>query len=130
LESDCTRILGDKGFNPPSLLQAAGASLADIQLKKSVKEKAKWRDILMVCIQAIALGPPAGKDEGEDYGLALLTGAKLYVLIANDNEKPEAKEEYKSRAMAYYREVQRAYSRTPMAETAAKEIVALGGEAP
>ena len=130
LESACTRILGDKGSNPPALLQAAGASLADIQLKKNVKEKAKWRDILMVCIQAIALGPPAGKDEGEDYALALLTGAKLYVLIANDNEKAEAKEEYKGRAMAYYREVQRAYARTPMAEIAAKEIVALGGEAP
>jgi tetratricopeptide (TPR) repeat protein len=130
LEGACVRILGDKGFNPPALLQAAGASLADIQLRKFIKDKTKWRDILMICIQAIALGPPSGKDEGEDYAIALLTGAKCYVLISNDNEKAEAKEEYKTRAMAYYREVQRSFARTPMAEIASKEIVALGGEAP
>jgi len=130
LESACTRILADKAASTPGLLQSAGASLADIQLKKSEKDKTKWRDILMLCIQSIALGPPAGKDEAEDYTLALMVGAKCYVLIGNDNEKAEAKEEYKNRAIAYYREVQRGYSRTPMAEAATKELVALGAETP
>jgi tetratricopeptide (TPR) repeat protein len=130
LESACTRILADKAASTPGLLQSAGASLADIQLKKSEKDKTKWRDILMLCVQSIALGPPAGKDEAEDYTLALMVGAKCYVLIGNDNEKAEAKEEYKNRAIAYYREVQRGYSRTPMAEAATKELVALGAETP
>lgn len=130
LESACTRILADKAASTPGLLQSAGASLADIQLKKNEKDKTKWRDILMLCVQSIALGPPAGKDEAEDYTLALMVGAKCYVLIGNDNEKAEAKEEYKNRAIAYYREVQRGYSRTPMAEAATKELVALGAETP
>jgi tetratricopeptide (TPR) repeat protein len=130
LESTCTRILADKGSAPPGLLQAAGAALAEIQLKKSEKDKTKWRDILMMCIQAIAQGPPSGRDEAEDYVLALMVGGKCYVLLSNDNEKAEAKEEYKNRAIAYYREVQRGYSKSSMAEAATKELVALGAEAP
>ena len=130
LESACSRILADKAAASPGLLQAAGASLADIQLKKNEKDKTKWRDILLLCIQSIALGPPSGKDEAEDYTLALMVGAKCYVLIGNDNEKAEAKEEYKNRAIAYYKEVHRGYSKTPMAEAAMKELVALGAETP
>ncbi|HLY11053.1 MAG TPA: hypothetical protein VKW04_17255 [Planctomycetota bacterium] len=130
LESACTRILGDKAASTPGLLQAAGASLAEIQLKKNEKDKTKWRDILMICLQSIAQGPPSGKDEAEDYVLALMVGAKCYVLISTDAEKPEAKEEYKNRAIAYYREVQRGFSRTTLAEAATKELVALGAEVP
>src|SRR5476649_4471 len=52
LESACTRILADKAAASPGLLQAAGASLAEIQLKKSEKDKTKWRDILLLCIQS------------------------------------------------------------------------------
>jgi tetratricopeptide (TPR) repeat protein len=132
LEGACKRILDDKTTSSPALLQAAGAWMAEMQLKKFEKDKTKWRDILMICVQAIALGPPAGKDEGEDYALALLTGAKCYVLLGTATDKDEAKEEYKTRAMGYYREVERAYSRSPLAEIAKKEIVALGGggEAP
>lgn len=130
LESTCARILADKAAGTPGLLQAAGASLAEIQLKKSEKDKTKWRDILMLCVQSIALGPPSGKDEAEDYTLALMMGARCYVLLSNNNEKAEAKEEYKNRAIAYYREVQRGYSKTPLAEAAQKELVALGAEAP
>jgi hypothetical protein len=111
-------------------LQAAGAWTADLMLKKLEKDKTKWRDILMVCVQAIALGPPAGKDEGEDYALALVTGAKLYVLMSNANDKADTKEEYKSRAVAYYTEVKRAYGKTPSAEIAQKELVALGVDQP
>jgi tetratricopeptide (TPR) repeat protein len=129
LESACTRILGDKAAATPGLLQAAGAALADIQLQKSVKDKTKWRDILMMCLQSIAQGPPASKDDAEDYCLALMVGAKCYVLISNDAEKAEAKEEYKNRAIGYYREVQRGFSKTSMAEAATKELVALGAEA-
>ena len=44
--------------------------------------------------------------------------------------QPEAKEEYKNRAIAYYKEVHRGYSKTPMAEAAMKELVALGAETP
>ena len=127
LEGACKRILDDKTTSSPALLQAAGAWMAEMQLKKFEKDKTKWRDILMVCIQAIALGPPAGKDEGEDYALALLTGAKCYVLLGTATEKDEAKEEYKTRAMGYYREVERAFSKSPLAEIAKKELVALGG---
>lgn len=127
LESACKRILSDKTNGSPALLQAAGAWMAEMQLKKNEKDKTKWRDILMICIQAIALGPPAGKDEGEDYALALLTGAKCYVLLGTASDKDEAKEEYKNRAMSYYREVERAFSRSPLAEIAKKEIIALGG---
>jgi tetratricopeptide (TPR) repeat protein len=130
LESACKSILNDRGSSSPALLQAAGAWTADVQLKKSEKDKTKWRDILMICVQAIALGPPAGKDEGEDYALALVTGAKLYVLMSNANEKADAKEEYKSRAVAYYTEVKRAYGKSPSAEIAQKELVALGVEQP
>src|SRR5262249_18735457 len=53
LESVCKSILGDKNLSTPGLLQAAGASLAEIQLKKGEKDKTKWRDILMICIQSI-----------------------------------------------------------------------------
>src|SRR6185436_11325015 len=67
LEATCKRILDEKTNNPPALVQAAGAWMADILLRKNEKDKTKWRDILMICIQAIALGPPAGKEEGEDY---------------------------------------------------------------
>src|SRR6185295_8120209 len=130
LEGACKRILDEKTNNPPALVQAAGAWMADIQLKKNEKDKTKWRDILMICIQSIALGPPAGKEEGEDYALALYTGAKCYVLLGNANEKAEAKEEYKQRAIAYYTEVKRGFSKSPLAEVAAKELVALGAEAP
>jgi len=130
LESACSRILGDKTTGTPGLLQAAGASLAEIQLKKSEKDKTKWRDILMICLQSIAQGPPSGKDEAEDYVLALMVGAKCYVLISNDAEKAETKEEYKSRAIGYYKEVQRGFSKSTMAEAATKELVALGAEAP
>lgn len=130
LESACNRILADKGASTPGLLQAAGASLAEIQLKKSEKDKTKWRDILLTCIQSIAQGPPSTKEDAEDYVLALMVGAKCYVLISNDAEKAEAKEEYKSRAIAYYREVQRGYSKSTMAEAATKELVALGAESP
>jgi hypothetical protein len=131
LEASCKRILEEKTNNPPALVQAAGAWMADILLRKNEKDKTKWRDILMVCVQAIALGPPAGKEEGEDYALALLVGAKCYVLLGNANEKAEAKEEYKQRATAYLTEIKRAYSKSPIAELAAKELVALGAsEAP
>ena len=127
LEGACKRILDDKTTSSPALLQAAGAWMAEMQLKKFEKDKTKWRDILMICVQAIALGPPASKDEGEDYALALLTGAKCYVLLGTSAEKDEAKEEYKTRAMGYYREVERAFSKSPLAEIAKKELVALGG---
>ncbi|HZE96624.1 MAG TPA: hypothetical protein VE981_06345 [Planctomycetota bacterium] len=130
LESICKTILGDKTASSPGLLQAAGASLADLMLKKSEKDKTKWRDILMICIQAVSQGPPSGKDEAEDYVLALMVGAKCYVLISTDNEKAEAKEEYKNRAIAYYKEVQRGFSKSTMAEAATKELVALGAETP
>src|SRR5436190_12143757 len=131
LESTCKRILEEKTADPPALVQAAGAWMADILLKKNEKEKTKWRDILMVCVQAIALGPPAGKEEGEDYALALYTGAKCYVLLGNANEKAEAKEEYKSRATAYLTEIKRAYGKSPLAELATKELISLGAaEAP
>jgi tetratricopeptide (TPR) repeat protein len=130
LESACARILADKTAGTPGLLQAAGASLAEIQLKKSEKDKTKWRDILMICLQSIAQGPPAGKDEAEDYVLALMVGAKCYVLISNDAEKAEAKEEYKNRAIAYYKEVERGFSKSSLAEAATKELVALGAQAP
>ena len=130
LESACTRILADKSTGTPGLLQAAGAALAEIQLKKSEKDKTKWRDILMLCLQSIAQGPPSGKDEAEDYVLALMVGARCYVLISNDAEKAEAKEEYKNRAITYYKEVQRGFSRSSLAEAATKELVALGAEAP
>ncbi|MBI3854350.1 MAG: hypothetical protein HY293_01525 [Planctomycetes bacterium] len=128
LESACKRILDDKAAGSPALLQAAGAWTADLMLKKSEKDKTKWRDILMVCINAIALGPPAGKEEGEDYALALVTGGKIYVLMSNANEKADTKEEYKSRAIAYYTEVKRGYGKTASAELAMKELVALGVE--
>jgi len=131
LESTCKRILEEKTANPPALVQAAGAWMGDILLKKNEKDKAKWRDILMVCVQAIALGPPAGKEEGEDYALALLTGAKLYVLMGNANEKAEAKDEYKQRATAYLTEIKRGYGKTAVGPLAEKELVALGAaEAP
>ena len=131
LEATCKRILEEKTANPPALVQAAGAWLADILLKKSEKDKTKWRDILMVCVQAIALGPPASKEEGEDYALALYVGAKCYVLLGNANEKQEAKDEYKQRATAYLTEIKRGYSKSPIAELATKELVALGAsEAP
>jgi len=130
LEGACKAILAGGGASSPALLQAAGAWMSDMQLKKSEKDKTKWRDILMVCVQAIALGPPAGGPEAEDYALALVTGAKLYVLMSNANDKAEAKEEYKSRAVAYYTEVKRAYGKTPSAEIAQKELVALGVEQP
>jgi tetratricopeptide (TPR) repeat protein len=130
LESACKRILDDRSSSSPALLQAAGAWTADLMLKKSEKDKTKWRDILMICVQAIALGPPAGRDEGEDYALALVTGAKLYVHMSNANDKAEAKEEYKNRAVAYYTEVKRGYGKTASAEIAQKELVALGVEQP
>jgi tetratricopeptide (TPR) repeat protein len=131
LETTCKRILDEKTANPPALVQAAGAWMADLQIKKFEKDKTKWRDILMICIQAIALGPPAGKEEGEDYALALLVGAKCYVLLGNANEKAEAKEEYKTRATTYLTEIKRGYGKSPIAELAAKELVALGAaEAP
>jgi tetratricopeptide (TPR) repeat protein len=130
LESACTRILGDKAAATPGLLQAAGACLAEIQLKKSEKDKTKWRDILMLSLQSIAQGPPSAKDDAEDYVLALMVGAKCYVLISNDAEKPDAKEDYKNRAIAYYKEVQRGYAKSTMAEAATKELVALGAEVP
>ena len=130
LEGACKRILEEKGNNPPALVQAAGAWMADILLKKYEKDKTKWRDILMVCVQAIALGPPAGKEEGEDYALALLVGAKAYILLGNANEKPEAKEEYKSRATAYLTEIKRGYGKTSVGPLAEKEAAALGGSAP
>jgi tetratricopeptide (TPR) repeat protein len=131
LESTCKRILEEKTANSPALVQAAGAWMADILLKKSEKDKTKWRDILMVCVQAIALGPPAGREEGEDYALALLTGAKCYVLMGNANEKAEAKDEYKQRATAYLTEIKRGYGKTAVGPLAEKELVALGAaEAP
>jgi len=126
LESTCKRILEEKTSNSPALVQAAGAWMADILLKKNEKDKTKWRDILMVCVQAIALGPPAGKEEGEDYALALLTGAKCYVLMGNANEKAEAKDEYKQRATAYLTEIKRGYAKTAAGPLAEKELVALG----
>jgi tetratricopeptide (TPR) repeat protein len=130
LEGACKRILDDKGPNPPALLQAAGAWMSDILLKKNEKDKTKWRDILMMCVQSIALGPPSGKDEAEDYALALVIGAKCYVLMSTAVEKPEAKEEFKSRAVNYYTEVKRAYGKTSLAEVAQHELVALGVEQP
>jgi len=128
LESACTRILADRSTATPGLIQAAGASLAEIQLKKSEKDKTKWRDILMLCIQSIAVGPPANKDDAEDYTLALMVGAKCYVLLGNDTDKAEAKEEYKDRAIGFYKEVYRGYAKSTMAEAAHKELVALGAE--
>ena len=130
LEAACKRILDDKGPNPPALLQAAGAWIADLQLKKNEKDKTKWRDVLMTCIQSISLGPPTDKDEAEDYALALVTGAKCYVLMSNASDKAEAKEEYKTRAIGYYTEVKRAFGKTSVAEVAQKELVALGAEQP
>ena len=127
LETLCNRVLADKS-SPPALAQAAGASLAEIQAKALDKDKTKARDVLMTCVGAISLGPPASKEEGEDYALALVIGGRCYVLMANAVEKPDAKEDYKSRAIGYYREAQKAFKGTPMADLATKELVALGVE--
>ena len=129
LESACKQILERQGGAPARRSPGAPAPRwPTIQLKKSEKDKTKWRDILMICVQAIALGPPAGKDEGEDYALA--PGDRRQAATsswATTNEKAEAKEEYKSRAVAYYTEVKRGVRQDAHApRSRQKELVALG----
>ena len=127
IESLCEKILGDRHNNPPSLLQAAGALKADSLLAKAGSDKGKLRDVLMMCLQAIAMGPPPGKED-EDYAVALLTASKCYVTLAKDLDKPESKEDYRNRALNYLKEVRGAYKGTRWSETANKEIIALEGD--
>jgi tetratricopeptide (TPR) repeat protein len=129
LESLCGKILGDRQNNSASLLQSAGATVAALQLPKVGKDKGKVRDVLMNCLQAIAMGPPQGKEEGEDYALALITGADCYIILSRDLEKPEAKEDYRNRAIGYLREVKSHY-RGKMGDEAAKKIIAIEGDKP
>jgi hypothetical protein len=129
LEATCTKILSsDRALVSPALIQSAGASLADIHLKKAEKDKSKLRDVLMTAIQAIAIGPVQGKEEGIDYALALVTAAKCYVLLSDGLEKAESKDDYKHRAINYYLEVTRFFPNTPLAQVSQKELVALGVE--
>jgi tetratricopeptide (TPR) repeat protein len=130
LEGQCKQILADRTSNGPSLLQAAGAALAAIQLPKVEKDMAKTRELLMSCIQSIALGPPSGKEEGEDYALALLTAAKCYNILSKTMTKQEAKDEYRNRAIGYLKEVKGAYPKTAMGEQAQKDLIAIGEEKP
>lgn len=130
LESQCKAILSDRISSSPALLQAAGAAYASIQLPKVEKDKNKLRELLMACIQAIALGPPSAKEEGEDYALGLLITAKCYGILSKDLEKQEAKDEYRNRAVSYLKEIRAVYKGTAMAEAAQKELVTLGEEKP
>jgi tetratricopeptide (TPR) repeat protein len=130
LESQCKQILADRTSSGPSLLQAAGAAYCSIQLPKVEKDKTKLRELLMTCIQSIALGPPSAKDEGEDYALGLLVTAKCYSILGKDLEKQEAKDEYRNRAISYLKEIRSVYKGSAMAEQAQKELVAIGEEKP
>jgi tetratricopeptide (TPR) repeat protein len=132
LEGQCKQILSDRVSNGPSLLQAAGAALASIQLPKVEKDPAKTRELLMSCIQAIALGPPpsTSKEEGEDYALALLTASKCYSILSKGMAKQEAKDEYRNRAVSYLKEVRSFYKGTAMGEQAQKDLIAIGEEKP
>lgn len=130
LESQCKQILSDRTGSSPSLLQAAGAAYGSLQLPKVEKDKNKLRELLMTCIQSIALGPPSSKEEGEDYALGLLVTAKCYSILGKDLEKQEAKDEYRNRAVSYLKEIRAVYKGSAMAEQAQKELVAIGEEKP
>jgi hypothetical protein len=125
-ESAAIRILGDRGSATPALIQCAGSGLSEALLIKSSKDKAKVREALMAAAQAIAIGPPAAKEPPEDYLEALLNAARCYQLLMKDLQKPEAKADYKNRAIGYCQEVSRLYRGTRWATMAQKELIALG----
>lgn len=125
LESLCSRILGDKMNSSPALLQSASASLGDALLRKADKDPSKAWEAYHACTQAIAAGPPASKDQAEDYVLALLNAGRACVLLSKAAAKPEAKAEQLERAGGYFQEVARAYKGTSWSAAAEKELAAL-----
>lgn len=125
LEMTCGKILSDKTSASPALLQTASACVGAALLKKAGSDRNRVRDALMACAQAIAVGPPAAKDQAEDYAVSLINAARCYILLGNGSDRDEVKEDYRGRATVYLTEVIRAYRDTEWASTAQKELAVL-----
>ena len=124
LDSYSQRLLSDSTTSP-ALQQAAGAWVATSLLEKAGKDRARIRTAIQAAAKAIAMGPPYGRDDAQDYVSALRVAAKGWALLGAD-AKPEVKEEYRQRALGYLTEIVRAYKDTPFAESAKLEMQALG----
>ncbi len=129
LKAACGKYTGDRATVSPALYQAGCSGLAEAMWKDAGGDKTKVREVLVMCAQAISVGPPAARDQAEEYAQALLIAGRCSLKLSEAAEKPEAKNEYKSRAIGYWSEVMR-YGGTPWAEAAKKELGALSGEAP
>ena len=121
------RVLADR-TSAPGLVQAAAAALGQNQLAKAGKDVAKIREALMTFSLAASVGPASARDDLEDYAAALLGAAKCYALLEVTLEKAELKEDYRSRAVSYCREIQRACRGTRWASEAQDQLVELGAE--
>lgn len=132
LDAAAARVMGDKAGSSPALLQCAAATVAESLLRKAGADKAKIRDAMLAAAQAVAVGPPGGKDEAEDYAIALVVSARCCRLLSDGTEKAETKQDYKARAINYCKEVTSFYRGTRWAAEAEKELVTLGaaGEKP
>jgi tetratricopeptide (TPR) repeat protein len=124
LDSYSQRLLSDSTTSP-ALQQAAGAWVATSLLEKAGKDRGRIRGAIQAAAKAIAMGPPYGRDDAQDYVAALRVAAKGWALLGAD-AKPEVKEEYRQRALGYLTEIVRAYKDTPWAESAKLEMQALG----
>ncbi|HTF56740.1 MAG TPA: hypothetical protein VK661_05855, partial [Planctomycetota bacterium] len=125
LEAFAKKVLEDRTA-AMSLQQAAGAWSAGSLLEKAAKDKPRVRDAILAAAKAIAIGPPERKEDAEDYVSALRVAAKGYAALAADAAKPEQKQDYKTRAVAYLTEIIRVYKGTPWAESATQERQSLG----
>ncbi len=125
-QANAERYLSDKTC-PANLLQAAGAAMADACWRKTEKDKTKVRDAAVAAARAIAMGPPATKDDAEDYAIAVIISARCYGAMSDAATVAETKNDYRERAVKYCTEVVRVYKGTAWADEAQEVLTALGG---
>src|SRR5262245_61538283 len=106
LDTYCNQLLADQSTSP-ALQQAAGAWAASSLMARAGKDRARIRAAIMAAAKAIAMGPPYGRDDAQDYVSALRVAARGWALLAAETSKEDLKRDYKNRAVSYLQEITR-----------------------
>ena len=89
-------------------------------------DEKKWVALAKTAYKHAKENITAGKEPRPDD-----VAKALYPMLEVDEALRTHQEEYKARATAYLTEIKRAYSKSPLAELATKELISLGAaEAP
>lgn len=113
---------------PPALIQAAGAALGEVLLLEAKTANAgagPGREAYLAFAKAISAGPPSSEEGAEDYGRALVGGARASLLLSRQAKKETEKGALRKRASGYWAEASTSCSKIEAVKAAAKDLAEL-----